>query len=127
SQIADDVALHSEMRRPGFFGCVDIEPSPLPQIIGFIIGNAAAARACIWRDDGETEFRRIAIGTRLRGEVFFRASKPRKESHSRKRPLAFRNEDREAHGRARGDGFMLTDAERPSKAAMRRKCLYSHQ
>src|SRR5690606_12712573 len=127
SQIADDVALHPEMRSPGLFGCVDIETCTLPQIIGFVIGNAAAARARIRRDDGKSEFRRIAIGTRFRRKVFLRAGKSRKKSHGGKRPFAFGDEDREGHGRARGGRLMPTDAERTSKAAMRRKCLNSHQ
>src|SRR5690606_26977573 len=113
-QLARDIALHAEMRRPRRFRRIDIKARALAQIIGVVIGDTLPARRSVGRDDDDAVFGGGLVGPGLGGEVVLGAGQARQPDQDRERPLSRRNKDRQRHGRARRRAVVLQIAQRPA-------------
>ena len=107
-----DVVPHPEVRRPGRLRRVDVEPGPLPEVVGRVVGDALAARRGVGEDHRDPLVGRPALRAGLGHRVLVRAGQPRQVPEHRHLPVLRlrRQVDREGHLAAAGLGGVAVDA-----------------
>jgi hypothetical protein len=104
AQLGQHIVIHAEMRRPGRAGGVDIEPRPLPQIIGRVIGHPLAPGRGVGKDHRQPMPRRMFLKPALEHGVFMGAGQPREIPQHRNRPPFCLRRQVEAKGHVAGAG-----------------------
>ena len=112
-QVAGDVGLHLEVRRPGGLGGIDVEARPLPEVVALVVGDALTARRGIGGDEHQPGLSGVALHAGLDGDVILGAGQPG-EKHQPGQALArrqrcggWRQEYRHTHRRAGGWAVVL--------------------